>query len=93
MAAVIRPPISLHEDLRWSMHAHESFRLLVPQHVVGDDCVELIASQPFVRYDRTSFGDLLTVARQLLQGVSEGADLIAARRRQGQRAVRLVAST
>ena len=56
MAAIIRPPFSLHGDLRWTTLAHEPFRLLVPQHVEGDDWAELLSSQPFVRYNRTSFG-------------------------------------
>lgn len=56
MAAIIRPPFSLHSDLRWSTLAHEPFRLLVPRHVDGDDWAELLSSQQFVRYDRASFG-------------------------------------
>jgi DNA-binding transcriptional LysR family regulator len=56
MAAIIRPPFSLHSDLRWSTLAHEPFRLLVPRHVDGDDWAQLLSSQPFVRYDRASFG-------------------------------------
>ena len=56
MAAIIRPPFSLHSDLRWSRLAHEPFRLLVPRHVDGDDWAELLSNQPFVRYDRASFG-------------------------------------
>ena len=56
MAAIIRPPFSLHTDLRWTTLAQEPFRLLVPRRVAGDDWVELLSGQPFVRYDRTSFG-------------------------------------
>ncbi len=56
MAAIIRPPFSLHSDLRWSTLAHEPFRLLVPRHVAGNDWAELLSSEPFVRYDRASFG-------------------------------------
>jgi len=56
MAAIIRPPFSLHSDLRWTTLAHEPFRLLVPRHVDGDDWADLLSSQPFVRYDRASFG-------------------------------------
>jgi DNA-binding transcriptional LysR family regulator len=56
MAAIIRPPFSLHSDLRWNTLAHEPFRLLVPRHVVGNDWAELLSSEPFVRYDRASFG-------------------------------------
>lgn len=56
MAAIIRPPFSLHGDLRWSTLAHEPFRLLVPRHVAGNDWAALLSSEPFVRYDRASFG-------------------------------------
>lgn len=56
MAVIIRPPFSLHSDLRWTPLAHEPFRLIVPRHIEGDHWQELIARQPFVRYDRASFG-------------------------------------
>lgn len=56
MAAIIRPPFSLHSDLRWTTLAHEPFRLLVPRHVEGEDWAALLSSQPFVRYNRASFG-------------------------------------
>ncbi|MFW9081943.1 LysR substrate-binding domain-containing protein [Pseudomonas sp. P2757] len=56
MAAIIRPPFSLHSDLRWTTLALEPYRLLVPQDLSGEDWVELLSSQPFVRYDRSSFG-------------------------------------
>ena len=56
MAALIRPPFALQSDLRWTALAHEPFRLLVPRATRGDNWAELLASQPFIRYDRTSFG-------------------------------------
>ncbi len=56
MAALIRPPFSLHSDLRWTTLAREPFRLLVPRHEAGDDWAALLATRPFVRYDRASFG-------------------------------------
>ncbi|NYT72132.1 LysR family transcriptional regulator [Halomonas sp. QX-2] len=56
MAVIIRPPFSLHSDLRWTPLAHEPFRLIVPRHIEVDHWRELIARQPFVRYDRASFG-------------------------------------
>ncbi len=56
MAAVIRPPFPLQGDLRWTTLAHEPFRLLVPRDAKGEDWAELLAGQPFVRYDRASFG-------------------------------------
>ncbi len=56
IAAIIRAPFALHSDLRWTTLAREPFRLLVPRGVPGDDWAELLATQPFVRYDRASFG-------------------------------------
>ncbi|MBT2324186.1 LysR family transcriptional regulator [Variovorax paradoxus] len=56
MAAVVRPPFALQSDLRWTTLAREPFRLLVPRHLEGDDWAELLSDQPFVRYDRASFG-------------------------------------
>src|SRR5207344_18357 len=56
LAAVIRPPFTLQSDLRWTTLARESFRLIVPRHIEQNDWGELLSSQPFVRYDRASFG-------------------------------------
>jgi len=36
MAVIIRPPFSLHSDLRWQPLAHEPFRLLVPAGLVRE---------------------------------------------------------
>lgn len=59
MAAVIRPPFTLQGDLRWKTLAREPFRLIVPRHLPGDDWVELLSTQPFIRYDRASYGGRL----------------------------------
>ncbi|VVN40395.1 HTH-type transcriptional regulator YofA [Pseudomonas fluorescens] len=56
MAAIIRPPFSLQSDLRWTTLALEPYRLIVPRDVPGEDWAELLSSQPFIRYDRSSFG-------------------------------------
>ncbi len=56
LAIVIRPPFSLQRDLRWTTLADEPYRLLVPRGVRGSDWAQLLATRPFVRYDRTSFG-------------------------------------
>ncbi len=56
MAAIIRPPFSLQSDLRWMTLALEADRLIVPSALPGDDWAELLGSQPFIRYDRASFG-------------------------------------
>ena len=56
MAVIIRPPFSLQSDLRWTTLALEPYRLIVPRAVAGDDWTHLLCSQPFIRYDRSSFG-------------------------------------
>ncbi|OZI64982.1 LysR family transcriptional regulator [Bordetella genomosp. 1] len=56
LAAIIRPPFTLHSDLRWTTLAQEPFKLLVPRAVKGRDWAELLTREPFIRYDRASFG-------------------------------------
>lgn len=56
MAAIIRPPFALHTDLRWTTLKSEPFRLIVSRNVPGDDWADLLSHQPFIRYDRASFG-------------------------------------
>ncbi|RMS11753.1 LysR family transcriptional regulator, partial [Pseudomonas coronafaciens pv. coronafaciens] len=56
LAAIIRPPFSLHSDLRWTTLTRETYCLIVPADVRGDDWSALISNQPFIRYDRSSFG-------------------------------------
>lgn len=80
MAVVIRPPFSLQSDLRWTTLAQEPFRLLVPRQMRGNDWAALLASQPFVRYDRASFGGrqvdrFLRAAHVHVQEVCEADEL------------------
>lgn len=56
MAVIIRPPFSIHGDLHWQTLASEPFRLLVPRQLAMTDWTEILSTQPFVRYDRASFG-------------------------------------
>lgn len=56
MAAIIRPPFSLQSDLTWTTLASEPYRLIVPKKLEGDDWMELLCKNPFIRYDRSSFG-------------------------------------
>jgi len=59
MAIVIRPSFSMHGDLQWSNLIEEPFKLLVPNQTKGTDWLSLLSSEPFVRYDRTTFGGRL----------------------------------
>ncbi|MFX1766271.1 LysR family transcriptional regulator [Paraburkholderia sp. A1RI-2L] len=56
LAALIRPPFALQSDMRWTPLAQEPYRLIVPRRMKGSDWMELIATQPYIRYDRASFG-------------------------------------
>lgn len=56
LALLIRPPFELPKELQQLSLAREPFVLIVPEHLVGDDALQLLAEQPFVRYDRNSFG-------------------------------------
>lgn len=56
MAAIIRPPFTLQSDLRWTTLALEPYRLIVPREMSGEDWSTLLCTQPFIRYDRSSFG-------------------------------------
>lgn len=56
MAAVLSPPFPLPAGLQWSTLANEPFHLVVPKSVTGNDIAGLLTGQPFIRYDRSSFG-------------------------------------
>lgn len=56
LAVIIHPAFALQSDLKWVPLAQEPYRLLVPKKAPHDDWRELITSQPFIRYDRASFG-------------------------------------
>ncbi len=55
-AILIRPPFALPAELKWHALAHEPFVLLVPRALRHDGARALLKREPFVRYDRNSFG-------------------------------------
>lgn len=55
-AVIIRPPFGMLPDLTWAALVHEPYVLVVPDSIKGKDWRELIQGQPFLRYDRSSFG-------------------------------------
>jgi DNA-binding transcriptional LysR family regulator len=59
LAVMIRPPFALPAEVAWEVLAREPFVLLAPAAVEGEDWRAVLAAQPFVRYDRTSFGGRL----------------------------------
>jgi DNA-binding transcriptional LysR family regulator len=56
MAVIIRPPFSMPSELRWRTLVAEPFVLLAPAAKKRVAWRELIETQPFIRYDRRSFG-------------------------------------
>jgi len=55
-AVIIRPPFGMLPELTWQSLVHEPYVLIAPTTVPGKDWRTLIQEQPFLRYDRTSFG-------------------------------------
>jgi DNA-binding transcriptional LysR family regulator len=56
LAVIIRPPFSLPSELQWRTLVAEPFVLLAPAAKKRAPWRELIATQPFIRYERRSFG-------------------------------------
>ena len=59
LALLIKPPFELPKDLLQVPLAREPFVLIAPLDTPGDDPLQLLGEQPFVRYDRRSFGGRL----------------------------------
>jgi DNA-binding transcriptional LysR family regulator len=55
-AVMIRPPFGLLPDLAWQPLVQEPYVLIVPADVPGKNWRTLLQEQPFLRYDRASFG-------------------------------------
>lgn len=58
-ALIIRPPFGVLPELTWQALVHEPYVLIAPKTVPGKNWRTLIQSQPFLRYDRASFGGRL----------------------------------
>lgn len=56
LAVLIPPPFGMSPDLSWWPLIREPFKLVVPLATEGDDWRSLLQSQPFLRYDRASYG-------------------------------------
>lgn len=56
LAVLIRPPFELPKELLQVELVREPFVLIAPADLPGDDPLQLLREQPFVRYDRRSFG-------------------------------------
>ncbi len=58
-AVMVRPHFALPPELVWRPLWSEPFVLAVPRHVRGSDWRALLGREPFLRYDRGSFGGRL----------------------------------
>ncbi len=58
-AVMIRPPFGILPEMTWQTLMYEPFKLLVRKETKGRDWRALLQSQPFLRYERTSFGGRL----------------------------------
>jgi DNA-binding transcriptional LysR family regulator len=56
MAMLIKPPFALPPELGWQPLLREPVMLAMPASMPIAPWRELLASQPFIRYDRASFG-------------------------------------
>lgn len=59
VVVMLRPPFALPSELTWRTLLAEEFVLMVPQALAGQPWRTLLKTQPFVRYDRASFGGRL----------------------------------
>jgi len=59
VAVIIKPPFALPAELHWRTLLIETFVLLVPRELADRPWRALLKSEPFIRYDRSSFGGRL----------------------------------
>ena len=70
-AVMIRPPFGMPPDMTWQTLVSEPFVLIVPEDgSTQDDWRSLIEAQPFLRYDRASFGGRMVEGFLRRQGIS-----------------------
>lgn len=55
-AVIIRPPFGILPELAWQPLVQEPYVLIAPKKLPGKDWRALLQEQPFLRYDRASFG-------------------------------------
>lgn len=56
LAVIWRPPFTLHKGMRWTTLSVEPFHLIVHPDLPNDDWKSILASQPFIRHGRASWG-------------------------------------
>lgn len=56
LAVIIKPSFGIPKDFVWQPLMREPYVLAVPSWIEGDDWLALLQEQPFIRYERSSFG-------------------------------------
>lgn len=62
LAVLVRPPFALPRELRWHLLWREPYALIAPEAAADPGTDELLRTQPFIRYDRSSYGGRLVQA-------------------------------
>ncbi|APA87354.1 LysR family transcriptional regulator [Paraburkholderia sprentiae WSM5005] len=79
LAVIIKPPFAPPSELEWRPLVAEPFVLLAPKKLArgGRSWRELLRSEPFIRYDRASFGGRLVdrFLRRARLGVRDAVEL------------------
>lgn len=55
-AILVEPPFTLPKSCGWEVLVEEPLCVLAPASLAGRDPLELLATQPFIRYDRSMWG-------------------------------------
>ncbi|HYE38707.1 MAG TPA: LysR substrate-binding domain-containing protein [Ramlibacter sp.] len=55
-AILVEPPFTLPKSCGWQVLVEEPLCVLAPASLAGGDPLELLATQPFIRYDRSMWG-------------------------------------
>ena len=69
-AIIIKPPFGMLQGMTWQPLIREPYVLLVPAHVKGDDWRAILRDNPFLRYERTSFGGRMVERFLQREGIS-----------------------
>ena len=59
VALLVKPQFELSKEFTWHSVSDEPFVVLAPRHLAEVDPHELLATQPFIRYHRSSWGGVM----------------------------------
>jgi DNA-binding transcriptional LysR family regulator len=70
VALMVRPVFELPKEFTWRPFHDEPFIVLAPAQLIGRDAHQVLASEPFIRYHRRSWGGLLADRYLLEAGIA-----------------------